>query len=155
MLVNGAKAFISGGGVADVYLCMVRTGGDGASGITCLVIEKDTPGLSFGAQEKKLGWHSQPTTMIHFNDCRVPIGNRIGDEGEGFKIAMEGLDGGESELRVEYRDAIVSRCFPIKQLTSYVVGRPASCSTERKEESRDRPSSDCLLGSIAVTRGRS
>ena len=99
-VVNGAKAFISGGGVADVYLCMVRTGGDGASGISCLVIEKDTPGLSFGALEKKLGWHSQPTTMIHFNDCRVPIGNRIGDDGEGFKIAMEGLDGGRINIGV-------------------------------------------------------
>jgi len=97
-VVNGAKAFISGGGVADVYVCMVRTGGDGASGISCLVIEKDTPGLSFGAEEKKLGWHSQPTAMVHFDDCRVPVDNRIGVEGEGFKIAMRGLDGGRINI---------------------------------------------------------
>ncbi len=97
-VVNGAKAFISGGGVADVYVCMVRTGGGGASGISCLVVEKDTPGLSFGAPEKKLGWHSQPTSMVHFDDCRVPAANRIGAEGEGFKIAMAGLDGGRINI---------------------------------------------------------
>ena len=97
-VVNGAKAFISGGGVADVYVCMVRTGGAGASGISCLVVEKDTPGLTFGAPEKKLGWHSQPTAMVHFDDCRVPAANRIGAEGEGFKIAMAGLDGGRINI---------------------------------------------------------
>ena len=97
-VVNGAKAFISGGGVADVYVCMVRTGGGGASGISCLVIEKNTPGLSFGAEEKKLGWHSQPTAMVHFDACRVPVANRIGDDGAGFKIAMAGLDGGRINI---------------------------------------------------------
>jgi alkylation response protein AidB-like acyl-CoA dehydrogenase len=97
-VVNGAKAFISGAGVADVYVCMVRTGGDGPSGISCLVIEKNTPGLSFGAQEKKLGWHSQPTAMLHFDACRVPVANRIGADGEGFKIAMAGLDGGRINI---------------------------------------------------------
>jgi alkylation response protein AidB-like acyl-CoA dehydrogenase len=97
-VVNGAKAFISGGGAADIYVCMVRTGGDGPSGISCLAVEKDTPGLSFGAQERKLGWHSQPTAMVHFDDCRVPVDNRIGDEGEGFRIAMRGLDGGRINI---------------------------------------------------------
>ena len=97
-VVNGTKAFISGGGVADVYVCMVRTGGGGAAGISCLVIEKDTKGLSFGAREKKLGWHSQPTSMVHFDDCRVPVANRVGAEGEGFRIAMAGLDGGRVNI---------------------------------------------------------
>jgi alkylation response protein AidB-like acyl-CoA dehydrogenase len=97
-VLDGAKAFISGGGVSDVYVCMVRTGGDGASGISCLVVEKDTPGLSFGAREKKLGWHSQPTAAVIFEDCRVPVANRIGEEGDGFKIAMRGLDGGRINI---------------------------------------------------------
>ncbi len=97
-VVNGAKAFISGAGVSDVYVTMVRTGGAGADGISCLVVEKDTPGLSFGAQEKKLGWRSQPTAMVNFEDCRVPLANRIGEEGDGFKIAMRGLDGGRLNI---------------------------------------------------------
>ncbi|HYM02600.1 MAG TPA: isobutyryl-CoA dehydrogenase [Stellaceae bacterium] len=93
-VVNGAKAFISGGGASDIYVCMLRTGGDGPSGISCIVVEKDTPGLSFGKREKKLGWNSQPTAMVIFEDCRVPAANRLGEEGDGFKIAMMGLDGG-------------------------------------------------------------
>lgn len=97
-VVNGTKAFISGGGVSDLYLCMVRTGDDGPSGISCLVVEKDTPGLSFGAPERKMGWHSQPTAMVNFDDCRVPVANRLGAEGEGFKIAMAGLDGGRVNI---------------------------------------------------------
>lgn len=97
-VLNGAKAFISGGGRSDVYVTMVRTGDDGAGGITCLAVEAGTPGLSFGAQERKLGWHSQPTSAVVFEDCRVPVENRIGDEGEGFKIAMKGLDGGRINI---------------------------------------------------------
>lgn len=97
-VLNGSKAFISGGGASDIYVCMVRTGDDGPGGISCIVVEKDTPGLSFGAQEKKLGWHSQPTSMVIFEDCRVPVANRIGAEGEGFKIAMAGLDGGRLNI---------------------------------------------------------
>ncbi len=97
-VLNGSKAFISGGGASDIYVCMVRTGDDGPAGISCVVVEKDTPGLSFGAQEKKLGWHSQPTSMVIFEDCRVPVTNRVGDEGEGFKIAMAGLDGGRLNI---------------------------------------------------------
>jgi alkylation response protein AidB-like acyl-CoA dehydrogenase len=97
-VLNGSKAFISGGGVADLYVCMVRTGGAGPKGISCLVVEKDAPGLSFGAQEKKLGWNSQPTAMVNFENCRVPTRNRIGDEGDGFKIAMAGLDGGRLNI---------------------------------------------------------
>ncbi len=97
-VLNGGKAFISGAGASDIYVCMVRTGGDGAKGISCLVVEKDAPGLSFGKQEKKLGWHSQPTAQVIFEDCRVPVANRIGEEGEGFKIAMKGLDGGRINI---------------------------------------------------------
>ena len=97
-VVNGTKAFISGGGVSDLYVCMVRTGEEGPNGISCLVVEKGTPGLSFGAQEKKLGWKSQPTAMVVFEDCRVPVANRIGEEGQGFRIAMAGLDGGRLNI---------------------------------------------------------
>ncbi|MTH97753.1 acyl-CoA dehydrogenase family protein [Roseibium sp. RKSG952] len=97
-ILSGSKAFISGGGVSDVYVTMVRTGDEGPSGISCLVIDKDTPGLSFGAQEVKLGWKSQPTAQVNFEDCRVPKANRIGAEGEGFKIAMAGLDGGRLNI---------------------------------------------------------
>ena len=97
-VVNGAKAFISGAGAADVYLTMVRTGGAGADGISCLAIEREAAGISFGAQEKKLGWHSQPTAMVHFDDCRVPAANLIGAEGQGFHIAMAGLDGGRINI---------------------------------------------------------
>jgi alkylation response protein AidB-like acyl-CoA dehydrogenase len=97
-VLNGSKAFISGAGAADVYACMVRTGGEGPRGISCIVVEHDAPGLSFGAQEKKLGWHSQPTATVIFDDCRVPLAHRIGREGEGFKIAMRGLDGGRINI---------------------------------------------------------
>ncbi|MFP6757587.1 MAG: isobutyryl-CoA dehydrogenase [Alphaproteobacteria bacterium] len=97
-VLNGTKAFISGASTSDVYVCMVRTGADGPDGISCLVVEKDAPGLSFGQQEKKLGWHSQPTAAVIFEDCRVPIANRIGAEGDGFKIAMAGLDGGRINI---------------------------------------------------------
>jgi alkylation response protein AidB-like acyl-CoA dehydrogenase len=97
-VLNGSKAFISGGGVSDIYVCMVRTGGAGPKGISCIVVEKGTPGLSFGAQEKKLGWKSQPTAMVNFENCRVPAENLIGKEGDGFKIAMAGLDGGRLNI---------------------------------------------------------
>ena len=82
-VVTGSKAFISGGGVNDVYVTMVRTGVDGPKGISCLVIDKDMPGVSFGAPERKLGWHSQPTTQVNFDAVRVPVANRVGDEGQG------------------------------------------------------------------------
>ncbi len=97
-VLNGSKAFISGGGENEVYVCMVRTGDDSHHGISCLVVEKDMPGVSFGAQERKLGWHSQPTAMVNFEDVRVPVANRVGEEGQGFKIAMAGLDGGRLNI---------------------------------------------------------
>jgi hypothetical protein len=97
-VLNGAKAFISGGGSSDVYVAMVRTGGEGPKGISCIAVEKGTPGLAFGKKEKKLGWNSQPTAMVLFENCRVPAANRIGAEGDGFKIAMAGLDGGRINI---------------------------------------------------------
>ena len=97
-VLDGAKAFISGGGVSDIYVVMARTGESGSRGISCIVVEKGTSGLSFGAQEKKLGWKTQPTAMVMFDNCRVPLMNRIGTEGQGFKIAMAGLDGGRLNI---------------------------------------------------------
>jgi alkylation response protein AidB-like acyl-CoA dehydrogenase len=97
-VVTGSKAFISGGGANDLYVTMVRTGDEGAKGISCLVIEKDMPGVSFGAQERKLGWRSQPTAQVNFDGVRVSVANRIGDEGQGFRIAMAGLDGGRLNI---------------------------------------------------------
>jgi len=97
-VLNGSKAFISGGGTSDVYVVMARTGGPGAKGISAIVVEKGAPGLSYGAQEKKLGWNSQPTAMLQFDDCKVPAENRIGAEGEGFRVAMAGLDGGRVNI---------------------------------------------------------
>ncbi len=97
-VLNGSKAFISGAGVSDLYVVMVRTGEAGPKGISTLVVEKGTPGLSFGAPEHKMGWNAQPTALVNFDDCHVPIANRIGEEGEGFKIAMSGLDGGRINI---------------------------------------------------------
>jgi alkylation response protein AidB-like acyl-CoA dehydrogenase len=109
-VLDGTKAFISGGGVSDIYVVMARTGiGErsdaglrtamgGPKGISCFVVEKGTAGLAFGAPEKKLGWKTQPTAMVMFEDCRVPAENRIGGEGEGFRIAMAGLDGGRLNI---------------------------------------------------------
>ena len=97
-LLNGAKAFISGAGTSDIYVVMARTGGDGAGGVSAIVVEKGTPGLSFGALERKMGWRSQPTAMVHFDNVAVPIANRIGDEGQGFRFAMMGLDGGRLNI---------------------------------------------------------
>jgi alkylation response protein AidB-like acyl-CoA dehydrogenase len=97
-VLDGAKAFISGGGVSDIYVVMARTGEGGPRGISCFVVENGTPGLSFGAREKKLGWKSQPTAMVMFEGCRVPAENRLAAEGEGFRIAMRALDGGRLNI---------------------------------------------------------
>ncbi len=97
-VLNGSKAFISGGGASDLYAVMVRTGGAGPRGISCVLVEKGTPGLAFGKPERKLGWNSQPTTLVTFEDCRVPVANRLGAEGEGFRIALAGLDGGRVNI---------------------------------------------------------
>ncbi|GAA4212524.1 isobutyryl-CoA dehydrogenase [Sphingomonas endophytica] len=97
-VVNGTKQFISGAGENELYVTMVRTGVDGPKGISCLVIERDMPGVSFGANERKLGWHAQPTRAVTFDNVRVPVANRVGAEGEGFRFAMAGLDGGRLNI---------------------------------------------------------
>ncbi|WP_122465377.1 acyl-CoA dehydrogenase family protein [Brevundimonas lutea] len=97
-VLNGSKAFISGAGTSDVYVVMVRTGQDGPKGVSAIVVDKDAPGLSFGGQEKKMGWNSQPTAIVQFDDCRVPAANLLGKEGDGFRYAMAGLDGGRLNI---------------------------------------------------------
>ncbi len=97
-ILNGTKQFISGSGVNDVYVVMVRTGEHKTRGISCLVVDKDTPGVSFGAPEKKLGWNASPTAQLIFEDARVPVANRVGEDGEGFRFAMAGLDGGRLNI---------------------------------------------------------
>ncbi len=96
--LNGTKAFISGGGFSDVYLVMCRTGEDGPKGVSAMLVDDGTPGLSFGARERKMGWGCQPTAAVQFDDCRIPSGNLLGEEGEGFKYAMAGLDGGRLNI---------------------------------------------------------
>ncbi len=97
-VLNGSKQFISGAGAGDIYVVMVRTGGEGPSGISTIVVPGDAPGLSLGPNERKMGWNAQPTRQVVFQDCRVPVANRLGPEGIGFKIAMAGLDGGRLNI---------------------------------------------------------
>ncbi|MEM7329439.1 MAG: acyl-CoA dehydrogenase family protein [Pseudomonadota bacterium] len=97
-VLNGSKVFISGAGFSDLYLVMARTSDDKARGISAFLVEKGTPGLTFGKVEKKMGWRAQPTAMVLFDDCRIPESHRIGGEGNGFKIAMAGLDGGRLNI---------------------------------------------------------
>ncbi|PWC33799.1 acyl-CoA dehydrogenase family protein [Azospirillum sp. TSO35-2] len=97
-VLNGAKQFISGAGSSDLYLVMARTGQDGPGGISAFLVPKDTPGLSFGANEHKMGWNAQPTRAVILEDARVPASALLGDEGMGFKFAMKGLDGGRINI---------------------------------------------------------
>ena len=97
-ILNGTKTFISGAGWSDVYVVMARTSDEGAKGISCFVVEKGADGLSFGPNEKKMGWNAQPTAQVIFEDCRIPGSNRVGAEGQGFRFAMSGLDGGRINI---------------------------------------------------------
>jgi len=97
-VLNGTKQFISGAGSNDLYVVMARTAAEGSRGVSTFVVEKDTPGLSFGPDETKMGWHIQPTAQVIFEGCRIPVENRINDEGMGFSIAMSGLDGGRLNI---------------------------------------------------------
>jgi alkylation response protein AidB-like acyl-CoA dehydrogenase len=97
-VLNGQKLFISGAGASDLYAVMARTGGDGPAGISTLLVPGDAAGLSLGANERKMGWNAQPTRAVTFENLRVPVGNRLGDVGQGFKIAMAGLDGGRINI---------------------------------------------------------
>jgi alkylation response protein AidB-like acyl-CoA dehydrogenase len=96
--LNGTKAFISGGGHSDIYLAMVRTGAEGPKGVSAVIVEDGTEGLSFGANEKKMGWRAQPTSEVQFDDCKIPADHLLGEEGMGFKYAMAGLDGGRLNI---------------------------------------------------------
>ena len=97
-ILNGTKIFISGAGFSDIYVVMARTSDDGAHGVSTFIVEKGTPGLSFGKHEDKMGWRAQPTAIVNFDDCRIPVRNRVGDEGNGFRFAMAGLDGGRLNI---------------------------------------------------------
>jgi alkylation response protein AidB-like acyl-CoA dehydrogenase len=97
-VLNGAKSFISGAGFSDLYVVMARTGGEGPHGISCFLVEKDRPGLSFGRNERKMGWRAQQTAQVLFDNCAIPVENRVGVEGEGFLYAMEALDGGRLNI---------------------------------------------------------
>ncbi len=119
-VLNGSKSFISGAGVNEIYVCMVRTGQDRHAGVSCLVVEKDTPGVSFGAKERKMGWHSQPTATVNFSDARVPVDNLVGNEGDGFRIAMSGLDGGRLNIAACSLGG-AQRC--LDEAISYTKGR--------------------------------
>jgi alkylation response protein AidB-like acyl-CoA dehydrogenase len=97
-VLNGQKQFISGAGASDLYIVMARTGGAGPSGVSALLVPSKTPGLSFGANERKMGWNAQPTRAVLLQDARVSLDHRLGTEGSGFKIAMAGLDGGRLNI---------------------------------------------------------
>lgn len=120
--LTGSKAFISGGGYSDLYLVMCRTGEDGPKGISCVLVEKDTQGLSFGANERKMGWHAQATTMVNLDQARVPAGNLIGAEGQGFSIAMNGLNGGRLNIAACSLGAAQSA---LDKALAYMKGRKA------------------------------
>ena len=119
-VLNGAKAFISGAGTSDIYVVMVRTGGEGPKGISTLVVEAGTPGLSFGANEKKMGWNAQPTAVVSFDDCRVPVANLVGEESAGFKYAMAGLDGGRLNIAA---CSLGGARLALETAQEYVAGR--------------------------------
>ncbi len=119
-VLNGSKAFISGAGRSDVYVVMVRTGGEGPKGISTIVVEAGTPGLSFGANEKKMGWNAQPTAVVSFDDCRVPVTNLVGEEGAGFKYAMAGLDGGRLNIAA---CSLGGARLALETAQEYVAGR--------------------------------
>ncbi len=122
LVLNGSKAFISGGGFSDLYIVMVRTGDDSPKGISAVLVEKGTEGLSFGANERKMGWNAQPTAEVQFDDCRVPATNMLGEEGAGFKYAMMGLDGGRLNIAACSLGAAQSA---LDKATRYVQERKA------------------------------
>ncbi|PLU81987.1 acyl-CoA dehydrogenase, partial [Sinorhizobium medicae] len=121
-LLTGQKQFISGAGVSGLYIVMARTGEEGPKGISAFVVEKDAPGLTFGANEKKMGWHAQPTRAVMLDSVRVPVENRLGAEGEGFRIAMAGLDGGRLNIAAASLGGAQSA---FHKALAYVQGRRA------------------------------
>ena len=121
-VLNGTKAFISGAGVSDLYVVMLRTSDTGAKGVSAFVVEKGTPGLSFGANERKMGWNSQPTAQVMLDDCRIPAENLIGKEGDGFRYAMMGLDGGRLNIAA---CSLGGASLALQTATDYVKSRVA------------------------------
>ncbi|WOJ92303.1 acyl-CoA dehydrogenase family protein [Congregibacter variabilis] len=119
-LVNGSKVFISGAGETDVLVVMLRTGDAGPKGITALLIPADAPGITYGKKEEKMGWNAQPTRMIRFDNVRVPQANRLGAEGQGFAIAMEGLDGGRINIAT---CSVGTAQQALQEATAYVAER--------------------------------
>ncbi|MBW3618516.1 MAG: isobutyryl-CoA dehydrogenase [Proteobacteria bacterium] len=119
-VLNGSKAFISGAGTSDIYVVMARTGVEGPKGISTFVVENGTPGLSFGAQERKMGWNAQPTALVNFDNCRVPAENLVNKEGEGFRIAMSGLDGGRLNIGA---CSLGGAQFALEQAKAYMESR--------------------------------
>jgi alkylation response protein AidB-like acyl-CoA dehydrogenase len=119
-VVNGAKVFISGAGETDVLVVMLRTGDTGAKGVTALLIPADAAGVSYGKKESKMGWNAQPTRMVNFEDVRVPVTNRLGAEGQGFAIAMEGLDGGRINIAT---CSVGTAQKALEDVTAYVLDR--------------------------------
>lgn len=120
--LNGSKSFISGGNTSDLYLTMVRTGGNGPSGISAVLVENPTPGLSFGANERKMGWKAQPTSTVQFDDCNVPASHLIGEQGKGFSYAMAGLDGGRLNIAAS---ALGAAQFALDKTVQYMKERKA------------------------------
>ena len=148
-ILNGGKAFISGAGSSDLYVTMVRTGGDGPKGITCLAIPKDAPGVSFGKTERKMGWNSQPTAQVIFEDARIPVENRIGAEGEGFKIAMAGLDGGRINIAA---CSLGTANAALKTTTAYMGDREAFGQKLSSFQALDRKSTRLNSSHSSVSR---
>lgn len=120
--LNGTKAFISGGDSSDLYLAMVRTGAEGPKGVSAVLVENPSEGLSFGANERKMGWRNQPTAQVQFDDCKIPADQLIGNEGEGFKYAMAGLDGGRLNIAAS---ALGAAQFALDKALAYVKERKA------------------------------
>jgi len=120
--INGGKTFISGGETSELYLAMVRTGDDGASGVSAVIVENPTEGLSFGANEQKMGWRAQPTAQVLFDDCKIPADQLIGEEGDGFKYAMAGLDGGRLNIAAS---ALGAAQFTLDKTLTYMKERKA------------------------------
>jgi alkylation response protein AidB-like acyl-CoA dehydrogenase len=121
-VMSGSKSFISGAGVSDLYIVMARTGGEGAKGISAILAEKDMEGLSFGANERKMGWNAQPTAMVQFDQCRVPRANLLGEEGQGFAYAMQALDGGRLNIAA---CALGAAQFALDRTITYMGERKA------------------------------
>ena len=120
--INGAKSFISGGETSELYLAMVRTGDEGAKGISAAIIENPTEGLSFGANEQKMGWRAQPTAQVNFDNCKIPADQLIGEEGKGFSYAMAGLDGGRLNIAAS---ALGAAQFSLDKTIAYMKERKA------------------------------